>query len=238
MALENNFNFWSEYWGLLLNDKNAKYPISIYGYENISTQYQALNAIEIENNGTAWGFVQSGEVLFTVGSLDWKIKSGQWFCLQQAQLNKINLVSHSRLFVVFFKAHQGLNSMGGPIEEKGRLRYIDNCTDTILYSPPVKGDPCLNFLHFPAEVTQSAHFHPTSRCGIVVSGLGTCEVGEASYTLNPGKIFYLPADASHRFCTPKDSFLNVITFHPDSDYGPTHEIHPMINRTWFGPSTQ
>jgi hypothetical protein len=23
----------------------------------------------------------------------------------------------------------------------------------------------------------------------------------------------------------------VVAYHPDSDYGPTHEAHPMINRT-------
>ena len=23
----------------------------------------------------------------------------------------------------------------------------------------------------------------------------------------------------------------VVAFHPDSDFGPTHEVHPMINRT-------
>ena len=25
--------------------------------------------------------------------------------------------------------------------------------------------------------------------------------------------------------------MAVIAYHPDSDFGPTHEVHPMINRT-------
>jgi hypothetical protein len=28
--------------------------------------------------------------------------------------------------------------------------------------------------------------------------------------------------------------LRVIAYHPDSDFGPTHEDHPMINRTMVG----
>jgi hypothetical protein len=32
----------------------------------------------------------------------------------------------------------------------------------------------------------------------------------------------------------------VVAYHPESDYGPTHEAHPMINRTMVGgvPASQ
>jgi hypothetical protein len=28
--------------------------------------------------------------------------------------------------------------------------------------------------------------------------------------------------------------MDVIAFHPDSDWGPTDGIHPMLNRTFIG----
>jgi hypothetical protein len=31
----------------------------------------------------------------------------------------------------------------------------------------------------------------------------------------------------------EDSHLDVIAYHPDTDFGPTDDNHPMINRTWF-----
>ncbi len=231
--LVSSFSFWSEYWGHLLTDGNSENPVTVYGFENQSTQNSLRNNIDLVELGTVWGFVQSGEINFMSSVNNWVIKAGQWFCIQDCDSRKIILAANSKLFLVFSKEHKGLNSMGGPIESYGRLRYIDNCTDTILYSPPIKGDPCLNFLHFPCGVNQTAHFHPSSRFGIVVSGRGVCEVENDNYSLEPGKIFYLPANAFHKFRTKPLDCLNVITFHPESDYGPTHEVHPMINRTWF-----
>jgi hypothetical protein len=35
---------------------------------------------------------------------------------------------------------------------------------------------------------------------------------------------------THKFDT-KDSSMDVIAFHPDSDFGAEDEFHPMINRT-------
>ena len=234
MAAGGEFTFWSTFWGELLEDSNSQYPLAVHGYENISEENKLNNGIEFANLGTAWGFVQCGEIDFTVDSRRWTVHANEWFCLQQSDFNKIELKSKTKLFLIFMRGPKGLNSMGGPLEDQGRLRYIDNCTDTVLYSPPIKGDPCLNFLCFPKDVIQTPHFHPTVRCGIVVSGQGICEVGTDKYSLSPGKIFFLPANTEHRFCTTENSFLKVIAFHPDSDYGPTHENHPMINRTWFG----
>jgi hypothetical protein len=28
--------------------------------------------------------------------------------------------------------------------------------------------------------------------------------------------------------------MDVVPYHPDSDWGPTHEEHPMVNRTLVG----
>jgi hypothetical protein len=40
----------------------------------------------------------------------------------------------------------------------------------------------------------------------------------------------LYAIGQHAFQT-FDAPMNVIAFHPDSDFGPEDEFHPMINRT-------
>jgi hypothetical protein len=46
-------------------------------------------------------------------------------------------------------------ALGGPCEAFGRLRYIDGCSDSLLVGPAVRGDPCLNHLHFPPGVSQT-----------------------------------------------------------------------------------
>lgn len=121
--------------------------------------------------------------------------------------------------------------MGGPIEETGRLSYIDGCTDTLLAYPIEKGDPCLNLLHFPENINQTMHTHPSTRAGIVSSGTGFCITEDDKILLDSGFLFYLPRNTKHNFQTTEKK-LNVISYHPDSDWGPTHEVHPMINRTW------
>jgi hypothetical protein len=45
-----------------------------------------------------------------------------------------------------------------------------------------------------------------------------------------GDVFVLPTDELHGFHT-QDQHLRVVVYHPDSDFGPTDEAHPMINRT-------
>lgn len=133
-------------------------------------------------------------------------------------------------------SHGGYDAMfllGGPIEPKGRLRYIDGCTDSVLLSPAVLGDPCLNHLHIPAGTTQTTHFHPSVRIGMVVRGEGVCITPERELPLRAGLAFMIPANLLHSFCT-RASSLDVVVYHPDSDTGPTHEDHPMLNRTWIG----
>jgi hypothetical protein len=55
--------------------------------------------------------------------------------------------------------------------------------------------------------------------------------------LKVGTTFVIPTDSWHSFRTfadkeGKETTMTVIAYHPDSDFGPTHEDHPMINRTW------
>ncbi len=126
--------------------------------------------------------------------------------------------------------YQGMFILGGPVEETGRLHYIDGCTDSLLIPPVILGDPCLNLLHIPTGTEQTRHTHPSFRTGLILSGSGECVTPEGRHPLEPGLAFVIPADAAHSFHTTNEA-LRVIAFHPDSDYGPTHEAHPMINRT-------
>ena len=142
-----------------------------------------------------------------------------------------------------FKAY---TTIGGPVEKIGRLKYIDGCTDSLLIAPVKKGDPCLNHLHFPKQITQTAHTHPSHRIGIVIRGEGECVTPFGNLPLIEGCIFVIKEYNSndmyegidgqmyeagtHKFDT-KDSSMDVIAFHPDSDFGAEDEFHPMINRT-------
>ncbi len=65
---------------------------------------------------------------------------------------------------------------------------------------------------------------------MVVSGQGECITPDEVIPLEPGQVFVIPAGSLHSFKTT-DSPMVVCAYHPDSDYGPTHEAHPMILRT-------
>lgn len=142
---------------------------------------------------------------------------------------------HPNTFLVFVHTpaeHKVLDTVGGPIEEVGRLRYIDNCSDTLLLAPVLLGEPCLNLLHFPPQTNQTSHYHPSFRFGIITRGAGVChQENKASTQLNTGDVFVIPKNIMHSFSTETES-MDVIAFHPDSDWGPTNSNHPMINRTW------
>ena len=128
--------------------------------------------------------------------------------------------------------------VGGPIEECGRLRYVDGCTSSILLPPPVRGEPCLNFMHLPQQTRQTMHTHPSLRAGIILSGSGQCATEDAILPFEAGTVFFIPPNLPHSFQS-SDERLRVAIFHPDSDSGPTHTDHTMLNRTFIeGQSAQ
>lgn len=137
-------------------------------------------------------------------------------------------------FVVSDEGYRGMIQVGGPIESTGRLAYIDGCSDTLLVAPLLLGDPCLNHLHFPPGISQTLHTHPSVRAGIVARGRGWAVNGdEERIALEPGMVWLIRPDVPHRFVTEAEP-MDVIAWHPDSDTGPTHQNHPMINRTIVG----
>lgn len=147
----------------------------------------------------------------------------------------LSRLSGGKGIIVSRENYDGLFQIGGPVEHSGRLKYIDGCTDTLLASPVRMGDPCLNLLFFPADIDQTAHTHPSDRIGMIMSGKGRCHAWnngkEEIIDLIPGMIFCIHTDGFHKFSTPYGEHMRVLAYHPDSDFGPTDQNHPMINRT-------
>jgi quercetin dioxygenase-like cupin family protein len=177
--------------------------------------------------GTHYGTVYAGELRLSCNAGKFVLGAGMVFCVP----GDIELAGDAQVFGITQLLNDSLFRIAGPVERQGRLRYIDGCTDSLLIPPLLKGEPCLNHLHFPAGIDQTAHTHPSLRAGLVLRGRGTCRLEGHSVPLTPGQVFHIPADEIHAFETGHSS-MDVIAFHPDSDCGPEHDNHPMINRTY------
>lgn len=198
-----------------------QFPSSLYGFTG--EQYLSFEHLE----STYYGFVLDGNPVLKYGDLDIPLKKGMYFCIPGG-----NGSIHNGSGMVIEKLdYRGIFSVGGPIEEKGRLKYIDGCTDSLLIPPIKKGDPCLNALYFPSSINQTQHTHPSDRIGLVFKGHGFCITPTETIDLLEGHLFIIHQEGIHSFRTESKEELVVIAFHPDSDFGPEDENHPMINRT-------
>lgn len=215
-----------------------------WGVDLYSFKSRSTTKLNTPAQGATYGFVCSGSLkvydkmskaLFNVSRHQYWTTSGN--CTVDAS-SSLNDDEEANGFIVQKKDFQSLATMGGPIEKRGRLRYINGCSDSVLLSPPKLGDPCLNLLYFPPNVKQTEHTHPSIRVGAIASGSGFCLLhdGTDPVPLTAGDLFVIPQDLIHSFETKGDD-MRVIAFHPDSDCGPTDESHPMINKTIISPST-
>lgn len=195
--------------------------------ETFPTAFYAWNqtSLDISATGTHFGYVSEGDAFLETDSGKFNLKSGMFFCVP----NSLK-ISGGEGVIVTRLDYKGMFFLGGPIEDKGRLRYIDGCRDTLLIPPLLKGDPCLNALYFPKSITQTPHTHPSVRTGIVAKGSGECVTPNGTFPLQKGSAFIIAPEALHSFNTFDDEMV-VIAYHPDSDFGATHEEHPMVNRT-------
>lgn len=185
--------------------------------------------LALEAGATHYVFLHDGTVAITRGDATFPLASGMFAALPGACTVG---ATGARGLVISHLGYQGMFQLGGPIEAEGRLRYIDGCTDTLLLSPMVLGDPCLNHLHIPPHTNQTKHLHPSVRVGMIVRGEGHCMTEHEEFPLRAGLAFMIAKDVLHSFRTNSSS-LDVVVYHPDSDTGPTHEDHPMLNRTWI-----
>lgn len=229
-----HFYGWWSYWGELFRyidhlPDGRDAASAVYGFEN-DTDMTRTRAV-VPDQGACFGFVAQGAVTLWdhVNRGDGMVlREGRWFATPSGC--DLHLHPGTRVVVSQRIGFRGMRAFGGPIEEAGRLRYIDRCSDSILMPPPVLGDPVLNHLHFPPGIEQTEHTHPSIRSGCVARGMGWCETPNGLTELRPGMVFVIPTDGRHRFLTAHRT-MDVIAYHPDSDWGPTDDTHPMVNRT-------
>ncbi len=193
--------------------------------------------IEASDVVTTYGYVMRGTALLEAEGISATLAAGSFFSVPGLH----TLREADGLTALIRRiGFRGQTTMGR-IEKRGRLSYIDGCSDSLLVYPPRQGDPCLNYLHFPPGINQTQHTHPSVRMGIVARGKGKAfRVPAAGNTgweidLSEGCVFLLPEQEQHSFRTTEtDSEMDVIAYHPDSDWGPTDALHPMRNRTYIG----
>jgi len=199
-------------------DCDPNFPTTLHAWDG--------EDLSLNNTDTAYfGFVQEGDAVLTTASGTFTLGTGMYF-----SANNVLSVKGGKGIVMAREHHEAFFMVGGPVEPQGRLKYIDGCTDSLLIAPVKMGDPCLNLLYFPPGIDQTSHTHPSDRIGVVFSGEGECETPEGIIPLKPGVMFRIPYEGHHKFRTA-DSEMRVIAYHPDSDFGPQDENHPMINRT-------
>lgn len=224
--------------GLMADFADTDHPSTVYGHTKASqliharTEGEADTAYVVGYEGLTK--VDSGERAFTVAPGEYcAIPFTRYLLLTSLHENGKEGTSkpRSKAIIAVRLGYKGLATFGGPIEHSGRLKYIDGCSDTLLIGPPLKGDPCLNFLRFPPGIDQTSHTHPSIRAGVILSGRGICRTAHGDKDLVPGKVFILYPDAIHAFATTPEDGMRLSVFHPDTDTGPSHEDHPMLNRT-------
>ncbi len=205
--------------GPIMDLSDDPFPTLVHGFEN--------SELSLAANGTHFGYVQSGTATLTCESGRVDLKSGTDFSIPGRGL----VHGAAAGIVVTRLGVKGQFQIGGPIEARGRLAYVDGCTDSLLIPPVLLGDPCLNLLHIPPHTRQSSHTHSSIRTGLIAKGSGRCVTPHGVHPLEQGHVFLLNTGAQHCFHTDDDELV-VITYHPDSDFGPSHQDHPMINRTY------
>jgi mannose-6-phosphate isomerase-like protein (cupin superfamily) len=199
---------------------------AIYGYRSIYPSDPEI--ITLPSRGACYGFVLTGEV----EAEHFHVSAGHWFTTSSG-INA-RLVKGTLLFLVQKMGYVGMEVIG-LLEGHGRLKYIDGAMDSILFGPIKKGDPVINALYMPPGIHQTMHTHPSTRCGVIIQGTAQAETRTSIHPLEPGMIFYLPANGWHKFRTDlSDDSMMLFAFHPDSDFGPSDEDHPMLNRTMVG----
>ncbi len=182
-----------------------------------------------DKNSTHFGYVLKGISYITMNDgRKYPLITGMYFSISG------EFIIDGGEGIVFSKLqYRGVFSIGGPLQEDSTLNYLPGCVDSILIPPVFRGDPCLNFLNTTKGTLQPVHTHPSYRVGIVISGQGW-EVSQAPLTkfeLKEGSIFFVEPLQKHAFETTTQD-LKFVVFHPNSDYGPTKNDHPLINQTF------
>ena len=176
-----------------------------------------------------------GDSKIKIGKKTHKLEAGQYFSFF-VEDDGFKAESEDKLMLIVKLGYKPQQNIGW-VEEKGRLTYIDGCSDSLLIYPPRMGDPSLNLLYFPPGIDQTAHTHPSIRLGCVINGSGFADVWKdgvlTTVELVQGKMFCLEEHELHRFRTSSNTPMTIIAWHPDGDWGPTDHNHTMLNRTYI-----
>ncbi len=193
----------------------------------VSTWHE--RALDLPDSGTHFGFVAQGRASLwrQEYSTEYGLVAGMYFCLPRGGYLD---GTQSTGIVITCLNYRGMFSLGGPIESRGRLAYIDGGMSTVLIPPMQRGEPCLNAMYFPSGVEQTLHSHPSYRVGLAIAG--TCEIITPTTIIDiePNTVFVIPAHSLHRFRT-YDQNLTIVVFHPSSSIGLTHQQNPMLEQT-------
>lgn len=216
-------------------DANPNRVQNMPGHTHITGFNQPREAAQFEAVGsTIFGMVTDDATVYLARpgiatSTAVRLLAGSYFVVNGRQFPWLHVAGKGLLIRLF--DYFGLTQFGGPVEEKGRLEYIDGCSDSLLVCPPVLGEPCLNHLHIPAGTNQTQHVHPSDRIGIIIRGSGECRTPDGVHALAPGMFWRIPTGGVHSFHTGPNESLDVFAWHPESDFGPRPDFHPMLNRT-------
>jgi hypothetical protein len=213
--------------GSAIDARDTMYPCRLEAFEG-ERKAGALTS-------TSYCYVVSGQARIRAPAFDVRTSTGGFACVP----GEFEIETSGLVVVIERYGFRGCLT-AGRVEEVGRLSYIDGCSDSVLCMPPRKGDPVLNLLHFPPGIEQTQHTHPSVRLGVVAQGKGLAfgptngAAGRWDEPLTPGCLFLLHAHEIHSFATlGSPEGMNIIAFHPDSDWGPTDTAHPMANRTYI-----
>jgi len=214
---------------------NTMYPSLAYCFDG--NEVGDLGYFYSHAFSNLYGYILDGSITLPDGKV---ATTGEYFSHYTHDATRIEYTGKIAVFIRI--GFHGQNMIGGPVEDKGRLTYIDGCSDSLLIYPPRAGDPSTSLLVFPAKIKQSYHTHPSLRFGVVISGSGyACvnpskgeegEEQETRYGLEQGMIFCLEEQELHRFSTEYNG-MRVMAYHPDGDWGPTDHNHTMLNRTYI-----
>jgi hypothetical protein len=209
----------------VIDKRNTMYPsYSLMTRTNVTVDHEYIGW------ATMMGF-SFGNCTIDVGTVRYILKPNQYFSFP-VKSQDVVIDTETDLFAVFRLGFLGHDLIGTQdVRSQGKLSYIDGCSDSLMVYPPRLGDPTLNYLHFPSNIEQSYHTHPSIRIGCVVSGAGISDTKVAT-PLTAGTFFCLEEHELHRFKTI-DRSMKVIAYHPDGDWGPTDENHSMLNRTYI-----
>ena len=219
-----------------IDRSDTMYPSFAFQFD--SSEIGDMGYFFTKDLSTTYGYIFSGSLTLPNNKT---VSKGEYFSFWSSQATEIKYTDCK--FSVFIRVgYKGQDTTGGPVEGKGRLTYIDGCSDSILVYPPRLGDPSINLLHFPPYIKQTYHTHPSIRFGIVIGGSGYASINprinvdgeeeETRYPLQEGMMFCIEEHELHRFVTEFQT-MTVIAYHPDGDWGPTDHNHSMINRTYL-----